>query len=57
MAGRRVGVIFSGGNIERGRVLQVLGGSTPAATCVYCGAILELVRSLERRHAAVVRGR
>jgi threonine dehydratase len=31
MAGRNVGVILSGGNIERARVLQVLSGSTPAA--------------------------
>jgi threonine dehydratase len=31
MAGRKVGVILSGGNIERARLLQVLGGTTPAA--------------------------
>lgn len=31
MANRNVGVILSGGNIERARLLQVLGGSTPAA--------------------------
>ena len=30
-AGRRVGVILSGGNIERARFLQVLGGGTPLA--------------------------
>jgi threonine dehydratase len=30
MAGRSVGVVFSGGNIERQRLLQVLNGSTPA---------------------------
>jgi threonine dehydratase len=28
---RNVGVVLSGGNIERGRLLQVLGGRTPAA--------------------------
>ncbi len=28
-AGRRVGVILSGGNIERARFLQLLGGATP----------------------------
>jgi hypothetical protein len=28
-AGRNVGVVLSGGNIERGRLLQVLSGSTP----------------------------
>ncbi|HLZ98286.1 MAG TPA: threonine dehydratase [Steroidobacteraceae bacterium] len=31
MAGRNAGVVLSGGNIERARLLQVLGGSTPAA--------------------------
>jgi threonine dehydratase len=31
MAGRRVGVILTGGNIERARFLQVLSGATPAA--------------------------
>ena len=31
MAGRRVGVILTGGNIERARFLQVLSGETPAA--------------------------
>ena len=31
MANRNVGVILSGGNIERARLLQVLGGSTPRA--------------------------
>jgi threonine dehydratase len=31
MAGRNVGVILSGGNIERARLLQVLGGGTPIA--------------------------
>jgi threonine dehydratase len=31
MANRNVGVIVSGGNIERARLLQVLNGSTPAA--------------------------
>jgi threonine dehydratase len=30
LAGKTVGVVFSGGNIERGRVLQVLSGGTPA---------------------------
>src|SRR3954452_24957782 len=30
MAGRNVGVILSGGNIERARFLQVLAGDTPA---------------------------
>jgi threonine dehydratase len=29
MAGRNVGVILSGGNIERARFLQVLKGDTP----------------------------
>ena len=29
MAGRKVGLIMSGGNIERARLLQVLGGKTP----------------------------
>ena len=31
LAGRRVGVILSGGNIERARFLQVLSGVTPSA--------------------------
>ena len=31
MAGRRVGLILTGGNIERARFLQVLSGETPAA--------------------------
>ena len=31
MGGRNVAVILSGGNIERARFLQVLGGETPAA--------------------------
>jgi threonine dehydratase len=31
MAGRRVAVILTGGNIERARFLQVLSGETPAA--------------------------
>lgn len=31
MANRNVAVILSGGNIERARLLQVLGGGTPAA--------------------------
>ncbi len=31
LAGRRAGVILSGGNIERARFLQVLGGGTPQA--------------------------
>jgi threonine dehydratase len=31
LAGRRVGVILSGGNIERTRYLQVLAGATPLA--------------------------
>lgn len=31
MANRNVGVILTGGNIERARLLQVLSGSTPAA--------------------------
>ncbi len=31
LAGRRVGVILSGGNIERARYLQLLGGDTPQA--------------------------
>jgi threonine dehydratase len=31
MANRNVGLILSGGNIERARLLQVLGGQTPAA--------------------------
>jgi threonine dehydratase len=30
MAGRRVGLVLSGGNIERARFLQVLQGTTPA---------------------------
>jgi threonine dehydratase len=30
-AGRTVGVVLSGGNIERARYLQVLGGATPRA--------------------------
>lgn len=30
-AGRSVGVVLSGGNIERGRFLQVLGGATPSS--------------------------
>jgi len=30
-AGRKVGLILTGGNIERARFLQVLGGATPAA--------------------------
>jgi threonine dehydratase len=29
MAGRNVGVVLSGGNIERARFLQVLAGDTP----------------------------
>jgi threonine dehydratase len=29
LTGRRVGLVLSGGNIERARLLQVLGGSTP----------------------------
>jgi threonine dehydratase len=32
MAGRKVGLIMSGGNIERARVLQVLEGRTPGVT-------------------------
>jgi threonine dehydratase len=31
LAGRRAGVVLSGGNIERARFLQVLGGRTPPA--------------------------
>jgi threonine dehydratase len=31
MAHRNVGVILSGGNIERARLAQVLSGQTPAA--------------------------
>ena len=31
MANRRVGVILSGGNIERARFLEVLAGGTPKA--------------------------
>lgn len=31
LAGKRVGVVLSGGNIERKRFLEVLGGATPAA--------------------------
>lgn len=31
LAGRRVGAVLSGGNIERARFLQVLGGTTPMA--------------------------
>jgi threonine dehydratase len=31
LAGRRVGLILSGGNIERARFLQVLSGTTPTA--------------------------
>jgi threonine dehydratase len=31
LANRNVGVVLSGGNIERVRLLQVLGGHTPAA--------------------------
>jgi hypothetical protein len=30
MADKNVAVILSGGNIERARLLQVLGGCTPA---------------------------
>jgi threonine dehydratase len=30
MEGRNVGVVLSGGNIERARFLTVLGGGTPA---------------------------
>jgi threonine dehydratase len=32
LAGRRVGLILTGGNIERARFLQILGGATPAAS-------------------------
>jgi hypothetical protein len=31
MAGRNVGLIMTGGNIERARLLPVLAGNTPAA--------------------------
>jgi threonine dehydratase len=31
MSNKRVGVILSGGNIERARFLQVLNGATPPA--------------------------
>jgi threonine dehydratase len=31
MAGKRVAVVLSGGNIERARFLSVLGGATPPA--------------------------
>jgi threonine dehydratase len=31
LAGRRVGLVLTGGNIERARFLQVLGGATPSA--------------------------
>ncbi len=31
MADKNVAVVMSGGNIERARYLQVLGGATPAA--------------------------
>ena len=31
LAGRRIALILTGGNIERARLLQVLGGQTPAA--------------------------
>jgi len=31
VAGKNVGVILTGGNIERARLLQILGGATPAA--------------------------
>ena len=31
LTGRMAGVILSGGNIERARFLQVLGGGTPSA--------------------------
>ena len=31
IAGRTVGVVLSGGNIERARFLEILGGATPAA--------------------------
>jgi threonine dehydratase len=31
MAGRNVALVLTGGNMERGRFLQVLGGTTPAA--------------------------
>ena len=31
LAGRRVGVVLTGGNIERARFLQVLSGRTPTA--------------------------
>jgi len=31
LANRNAGVVLSGGNIERVRLLQVLGGHTPAA--------------------------
>jgi hypothetical protein len=29
MANRKVGLIMTGGNIERARFLQILGGKTP----------------------------
>jgi threonine dehydratase len=31
LAGRRIGLVLTGGNIERARFLQVLGGATPSA--------------------------
>ena len=31
LVGRRVGVVLTGGNIERARFLQVLNGRTPTA--------------------------
>jgi hypothetical protein len=31
LANRNAGIILTGGNIERARLLQVLGGRTPAA--------------------------
>ena len=44
MAGRRVGVILTGGNIERARFLQVLSGELPAAAEVEERPTLKLKR-------------
>ncbi len=38
LAGRRVGLILSGGNIERARFLQVLSGITPPTGAAREGA-------------------
>jgi len=47
MAGRSVGLILSGGNIERTRLLQVLGGVTPPAASVGAGDPMQAERLLD----------